>query len=185
MKIVSTNNTGFGATLKVPALQKVTNRRLLQSSHSGLKALGGPDEAKKAKVIVGVHVAENAGIAAAMAQLPGFDEIALSANEVKMAMEIYNGVYDFKFNETTLKSLLGALAANRVGAWMFKGASKLFSWIPAVGNGLNATIAGGTTATLGAAIISNAEAMDKIRQNSQQNGDMIKRIEDFIKKMDE
>ena len=101
---------------------------------------------------------------------------ALSANEIKMAMEIYNGVYDFDFDKTTIKSLIVGLAGKSVGKFLFKGASKLLTWVPGLGNGLNATVAGGTTAALGAAIISNAEDMLKERQNG-------KKLDSFFNKL--
>lgn len=174
MNISAINGENFGV-LSRPT-KRIVDRSLLKLQKSNLTNLCGPEEIKKAKIIVGLTVAENAGIAAAMAQMPGFDEVALSANEIKMAMEIYNGVYDFDFDKTTIKSLIVGLAGKSVGKFLFKGASKLLTWVPGLGNGLNATVAGGTTAALGAAIISNAEDMLKERQNG-------KKLDSFFKKL--
>lgn len=175
--MLSVNAVSFGLTSSSLATRKVVNRSLLKSAKNDLKSLCGPEEVSKAKAIVTLNVAENAGIAAAMAQLPGWDEAALAANEVKMAMEIYNGVYKFGFDKTTINSLVMGLLGNRIGTFVFKGASKLISWMPGIGNGVNATVAGGTTAALGAAIISNAEEMDKARRNG-------KKLDDFFKKLE-
>ena len=164
MNIMAINSPAFSAGLKVSMLSKNVNRKLLHATSSNLQTLCGPDEIALAKAIVAINVAENAAIAASMAQMPGFDELALSANEIKMAMEIYNGVYDFKFSKTVVKSLIMGFLGNRVGSWLFKGASKAFTWIPGLGNGLNASVAGTTTAALGAAIIDSAEEMDKARR---------------------
>lgn len=175
MKITA-GSMNFGAALQTATTQKLVNRSLLKSQKSNLRNLCGPEEVKKAKAIVAVTVAENTGLAAAMAQMPGIDEIALSANEIKMAMEIYNGVYDFDFDKTAIKSLVAGVAGKSVGNFLFKSASKCLTWIPGLGNGLNASVAGGTTAALGAAIISNAEEMDKARKRG-------KKFDDFFKKL--
>lgn len=177
MNVNAVSRVSFGATLQSPVAKKIVNRSLLKAPKSDLKVLCGPEELKKAKAIVAINVAENAGIAAGMAQMPGWDELALSANEIKMAMEIYNGVYNFGFDKTTVKSILTGFIGNRIGTWLFKGASKLVTWMPGVGNGLNATVAGTTTAALGAAIVSNAEEMDRARRNGQS-------LEKFLKSME-
>ena len=95
MQMMKINSVRFGAVLKAPTLSKTIDRSLLKSKISNLKPLYGPEEIEKAKGIVAINVAENAALAAGMAQMPGWDEVALSANEIKMAMEIYNGIYDF------------------------------------------------------------------------------------------
>lgn len=177
MQMMKINSVRFGAVLKAPTLSKTIDRSLLKGKISNLKPLYGPEEIEKAKGIVAINVAENAALAAGMAQMPGWDEVALSANEIKMAMEIYNGIYDFGFSKTAIKSILTGFIGNKIGSWVFKGASKLFTWIPGIGNGLNATVAGGTTAILGAHIIDHAEEMDKARKNG-------KRLNDFLDELD-
>ena len=178
MRMTSVSCVDFGANNMVaPVLKKTINRNLLKNATSTLKPLYGPSEVDLARAIVAVNVTENAAIAASMAQMPGLDEVALSANEIKMAIEIYNGVYDFNFSKTVIQSILMGLVGNRIGSWAFKGASKLFTWIPGLGNGLNATIASGTTVALGAAIINNAEQMDKARKRGEALDKFIKEME--------
>lgn len=178
MNVSAIKSAGVGVSLKAPTTKKLINRSVLKSQNSNLKNLCGPEEVKKAKKIVALTVAENAGLAAAMAQMPGFDEVALSANEVKMAIRIYNEVYKFSFDKTTIKSLIAGIVGKSVGKFLFKGASKCLSWIPGLGNGLNAGVAGGTTAALGALIISNAEDMDKARKNNE-------KLDNFFRKLEE
>ena len=157
--------------------QPKLNRKILQRT-SKMTNLNGPLEKSEAKKVVASFTAIGTGIAAGMAQVPGGDELALAANEVAMASAVLNGVYKFDLSKTVVKSLVTGLIGNRVGTYAFKSASKLFTWIPGLGNGLNAAVAGGTTAALGASIIAMAEDMDRARKNGQ-------RLDDFIKKMEE
>ena len=176
MNVSTINQVSFSANMNTPMLTKTVNRKLLKTT-SSLKPLCGPEEVKLAKAIVAINVAENAAIAAGMAQMPGLDEVVLSANEIKMAMEIFNVVYDFKLSKTIVESLLTGFIGNRLGTWLYKGASKAFTWIPGLGNGLNATIASGTTAALGAKIIDTAEKMDKARKRGDSLDKFINEIE--------
>ena len=153
------------------------NRKVLQKT-SRLTNLNGPAEKEKAAKVVASFTAIASGIAAGMAQVPGGDELALAANEVAMTTSILNGVYKFDFSKTVVKSLVTGLIGNRVGTYAFKSASKLITWIPGIGNGLNAAVAGSTTAALGASVIAMAEDMDRARRNGQ-------KLDDFIKKMEE
>ena len=152
------------------------NRSLLKKC-SGLSDINGPAEVKEAKKVVATYTALNSGTAAATAQAPGFDEVALAANEVLMATIIFNGVYDFKLSKTVVKALLTGLIGNRIGTSVFKGITKFVTWVPGVGNAINATVAGGTTAALGASVIAMAEDMDKARRQGQKIDDFIKKIE--------
>ena len=111
-----------------------------------------------------------------MAQMPGADEAALAGVEVVMATHIFNGIYDFKFSKTALKSLATGVAGHAVGKTAFKLASKSLTWIPGIGNALNAIVAGSTTAALGAALISVAEEMDDARKRG-------KKLDDFFEKL--
>lgn len=97
---------------------------------------------------------------------------------VAMATTIFNGVYYFDFSKTVIKNLLVGIIGNRVGTYAFKGASKLVTWIPGIGNCINAAVAGSTTAALGASIIAMCEDMDKARKRGEA-------LDRFIKKMDE
>ncbi len=65
-----------------------------------------------------------------------------------------------------------------VGKTAFKMASKSLTWVPGIGNALNAIVAGSTTAALGASLISLAEDIDKARKRGE-------KLDEFIKKMEE
>lgn len=164
MNIIAINSPIFSAGLKAYMLSKNVNRKLLKTTTNNLTSLCGPDEVALAKAIVAVNVAENAAIAAAMAQTPLLDEVVLSANEIKMAMEIFNVVYDFKLSEIMAESLISGFLGNKIGSWLY---TKAFTWIPGLGNSLNATIAGGTTVVLGGKIIEMAEKMDNARRRGE------------------
>ena len=169
MLVQPITKTNFGACVKhtvLPKGVKKLNRSILRNT-GDVSALYGPKEQAEAKKVVAAYTALNAGTAAITAQAPGFDEACLSAIEVAMAIAIYNGVYDFKFSETTIQSLLTGLIGNRVGTYAFKGASKFLTWMPGIGNGLNAIVAGGTTAALGTAIIKNCEKMQEDEYNRE------------------
>ena len=112
-----------------------------------------------------------------MAQAPGADEVMLAGVEVAMATHILNGIYNFDLSKTLLKTLGTAASGNIVGKSTFKLASKTFTWIPGVGNSLNAIVSGTTTAAIGAALIDKAEEMDRARRNG-------KKLDDFFKKME-
>ncbi|DAB12101.1 TPA: hypothetical protein CPT98_02345 [Candidatus Gastranaerophilales bacterium HUM_19] len=152
-------------------------RELLQKT-SCLKNINGPEEVKEARGWVAYYTAANTGIGALSAQAPGADELALAGIEVAMATTIFNGVYYFDFSKTVIKNLLVGIIGNRVGTYAFKGASKLVTWIPGIGNCINAAVAGSTTAALGASIIAMCEDMDKARKRGEA-------LDRFIKKMDE
>lgn len=153
------------------------NRAQLKSVNSKIKTLFGPTEKSKAKKWVAGYTASNAGIAAIMAQAPGADEFVLSSVEVVMATHIFNKIYGFGLDKTALKSLAAGVSGAYVGSRIFKGASKFFTWVPGIGNGLNAAVAGTTTAAIGASLIAIAEDMDDARRRG-------KKIDDFIKEME-
>lgn len=176
MNVSAISGTSFGSINYKTA--KPLNRASLKSTKSILKPLYGPAEKEKAKKWVFGYTIGNAGVAAATAQAPGFDELALAGIEVIMATHIFNGIYDFKFSKTALKSLATGVAGHAVGKTTFKLASKGLTWIPGLGNALNAVVSGGTTAALGAALIELAEEMDQARKRGQ-------KLDEFIKKMEE
>lgn len=158
--------------------KKTLNRALLKStSNNDLKPLFGPKEVKKAKVWVAGYTAGNSVTAALTAQAPGFDELALTGIEVLMATHIFNGIYDFKLSKTLLKSVAAGVAGHAVGKTTFKMLSKGITWIPVLGNTVNAVVAGGTTAALGAALIDIAEEMDKARKRGEKLDEFIKAME--------
>ncbi len=166
------STTNFGCAQMLTKTPKLMNRSLLQKT-SNLKNLHGPKEIKEAKKMIAIYSGINATTGAIGAQACGAEEIALGANEVTMAMAIINGVYDFSFSKGVIKSILTGIIGNRVGTYVFKGASKFVTWVPFLGNGLNAIIAGVTTAGLGADIIRWCEEKDKERKRN-------KRIDDIL-----
>ena len=153
------------------------NRNLLKPSSSKLSKLAGYAEKSEAKGWVAVYTASNAGIAAFTAQAPGADEFALAGVEVLMATHILNGIYNFNLSKTAIKSLATGVAGPVIGKTTFKLASKSLTWIPIIGNTLNATVAAATTAALGAALISTAEEMDEARRRG-------KKLQDFLDEME-
>lgn len=176
MRVSATNNQNFCAT-KTKLASKVVNRAKLKPSTTNLKPLAGPEEKRKARRWVAAYTAGNATLAAATAQAPGVDELALSGVEVIMATHIFNGIYDFKFSKTILKALAAGVAGHAIGKTTFKLISKAVTWVPVVGNGVNAVVSGTTTAALGASLIEMAEEMDEARRRG-------KKLDDFIKEME-
>lgn len=131
------------------------------------RVLRGPEEIAKANKIVLAHTGIATGIAAAMAQAPGADKVALMANEALMAAEICNGVYKLGFTESFIKSIATAYAGKRIGLTAFEIATKFFSWIPGPGNVINAGVAATTTSSLGKFLISTCEKAQRNGLNAQ------------------
>lgn len=152
---------------------KLVRKNLSQKS-SVLRDLAGPAEKSRARKRVAMYSAGNAVIAAATAQAPGVDEAILSGVEVTMAMDICKNVYKFKNSESIVSSLLAGFTGNRIGSWLFKSVS----WIPGVGNAINAGVAGCTTAAIGEGVITACEKMEKNLKRGE-------KIDEFIKKMEE
>lgn len=117
-------------------------------------AFGNAAQKAEAKKIVHFFSASSAGIAALMAQEPGLDEIALATNDVSMAMAIC-GVYNLPLKATVAKMIIAPIAGNALGVKAF---SKLVTWIPGAGNGLNAAVAGSVTEFIGHNIIKMCES---------------------------
>lgn len=176
MNVSSITQTGFTGVPVQSSLK--LNRQILKSTTTDLLHLAGPEEKSAAKAWVVAYTAGNAVLAAATAQAPGFDEALLAGVEVVMATHIFNGIYDFKFSKTALKSLGSGVAGHVIGKNAFKLATKAFTWIPGIGNGLNAIVSGTTTAALGAALIDMAEDFDKKRRQGE-------KLDEFIKKMEQ
>ncbi len=134
---------------------------------SQLKSLCGYSEKNKASKWVVAYTAGNAFAAGAMAQLPFFDELALTGIEGLMTMHIMNGIYKFDLSLSMVKSIAAALTAHKAGTTAFKVSSKFLTSIPIIGNSVNAVVAGTTTATLGAIIIKVAEKLDRARKEGK------------------
>lgn len=173
MYVSQINETNFGNSKMLSKTPKILNRNLLQSV-SKLGNLNGPYEIKKAKEIVKVYAALNAGAGALSAQAPGADELVLMGNEALMASAIVNDVYHLGFSKGFISSMLTAIMGNRVGTTTFKFASKFVTWVPFLGNAVNAGIASTTTYTLGITVIDMCEKIVKDKKNG-------KRIEDILK----
>lgn len=174
MRINGICTKSFGA-MNFPA--RTISRKSLNAGNSQLKALAGAYEKGKARAWVIAYTAGNSALAGATAQAGGLEEFLLSGVEVAMAAHIFNGIYDFKLSKTALKSLAAGVAGHAVGKTTFKLASKSLTWIPGLGNLLNAGVAGTTTAALGFALVEMAEDMER----SMRNG---KRMEDFLNEME-
>lgn len=129
--------------------------------------LNGPYEVSKAKKWVAAYTAGNAVLAGATAQAAGLEELALSGVEAAMALHIFNGIYDFKLSKTLLEALATGVKGHFIGKTTFKMASKSLTWIPIIGNSLNATVAGVTTLSLGMNLIEKAEELEKAQKRGE------------------
>ena len=119
-------------------------------------------------VVVGMTMT-NAFIGFFSAQLPGFDEIALSSTELAMGLKIVKGIYGFNFGDAVIKSIMLTVKAHFVG----KAVSKTVSWIPGIGNAINAGVAGCTTKAFGYALVDECERI-------QRELDRGKKIDDIL-----
>lgn len=166
MKVSQISQTNFGIT-------KILNRGLLQKT-SKLNPLNGPYEIKEAKKLVKIYAAGNAAEAACLAQIPGGDELVLSGIEAVMAAAIINGIYNFKASSGFISSMLTAYMGNKVGTTAFRFASKAVTWVPGIGNAINAGVAGATTYALGEFIINRCEQIDKARKRGEEIDKILK-----------
>lgn len=178
MNVTKVKSVNFGSNLQTLTTKKVLNRSLLKTQKNNLKDLAGPNEVRKARAWVAAYTAGNASIAGLTAQAGGLEEVALSGVEAVMAAHIFNGIYDFKLSKTLLESLATAVKGHFIGKTAYKLASKGLTWIPGLGNALNAIVAGTTTATLGAYLIDKAEEFEKAKKRGME-------IDEFIRRMKE
>ncbi len=183
MYVISRNSCATYFASQYTVSKQIINRRTLTSSNNKLKPLYGPEEIKRAKKIVKLYSVGNAITAAATAQEALIDKLVLSGIEIAMATHILNGIYDFKLPNTILKAIMTVILGKTIGTSTFSMiTASSFSWVPFLGNGLNAAIAGGTTALLGSALIYSAEEMDKRRKRGEKIDKFIKEMEDEDKK---
>lgn len=124
------------------------------------------DEAKG--VVIGMTMT-NAFIGFVSAQVPFGDEVVLSSVEAAMGLKIVKGIYGFKFGDAVIKSIMLAVKAHIVG----KVLSKSVSWIPGIGNLINAGVAGYTTKAFGYALVDECERI-------QSELDRGKKIDDIL-----
>lgn len=182
MEVNTINNIGFGATLQAPLAKRAVNRSLLKAPKSELKTLCGPAEKQKAQKWLTVYAATNTGIAAGLAQFPGADVAWLASVEAAMTLHIFNGIYGFKLSKSAMESLSAAAKGTAGGLLAFFVASKAVTWIPFIGNFINAGTAMLVTKALGEWLIDKAEETDKARKRGEKIDDFIKRIESYKKK---
>lgn len=94
-----------------------------------------------------------AGVAASMAQAPGFDIAAICAVEGTMCWTIAQ-LYGFEGGKGAFVTAIFPAIAGSVGPQLF---SKAFTWIPGAGNALNAAVAYGVATTAGLTTIAMLE----------------------------
>ncbi len=178
MNLAVVNNISFGANLASCKSSYPANRKLLKTANSKLKPLAGPKEKEEAKKAVLSYIGTNIGTGIVAAQFPVADEIAMAGVEVMMAHHIFNRIYGFDLSKTRLKSIAAGCMGTAVGTGMFKVASKTLTWIPLLGNCLNAAVAGVTTAMLAESLIEIAEQMDTARRRGEKIDEIIKKLEE-------
>jgi uncharacterized protein (DUF697 family) len=104
---------------------------------------------KRCHTIIHGAAVSGAGIAAAMAQLPGSDNVPLVALEVGMTITL-GSVFGISITESAAKSII-------VGAWGTTNGRGIFQfgigWIPGLGNSLNAGTAASVIELLEWAIV--------------------------------
>lgn len=88
----------------------------------------------KALIIVQSAATTAAGTAAALAQAPGADEVALTAVTTGMAWSIAK-IYNMKATGETVASFIAVAFGATFGTRL---ATKLVSWFPIIGNAANA-----------------------------------------------
>ncbi|MDD3437323.1 MAG: hypothetical protein PHC64_09260 [Candidatus Gastranaerophilales bacterium] len=121
-------------------------------------AFGNAAQRKYAQLAVQGFSALSAGIAAGMAQMPGADEAVLAANDAAMAIAICK-IYGLTLSKSLAPMLIAPIMGNSMGTAIFgKIISKGFTWIPAVGNGLNAGVAFAVTEFIGQSLIGKCES---------------------------
>ena len=175
--------TNFGNNIKpLTKNAKLINRSVLKKT-SSLRDLRGYAEREEAKGWVAAYALGNGAAAAALAQAGGLEEVLLSGVEVAMAAHILNGIYNFDLSKNAIKIIGTGIAGHKIGTTTFKWLSKSVTWVPLVGNAVNAAVAGSTTAALGAALIKTAEFMDEQRKKGKSMEEIMKKLQEFIKKM--
>ena len=107
------------------------------------------DEQKtQCHVIIHGAATSAAGVAAAMAQLPGLDNAPLMAIETVMVVSL-GKVFGVDVLETTAKGIIMSYLATAVGRGLFQFG---VGWIPLLGNAVNAATAFGVVEAMGWAV---------------------------------
>ncbi len=118
------------------------------------------DQRAECHIIIHAAATSGAGIAAAMAQAPGTDNIPLTALEVGMVIGL-GRVFGVSLTESAAKSILAGFLGTIVGRGVFQ---FLVGWVHGLGNAINAGTAAGVIESLGwavAADFSNGENRDR------------------------
>ena|SRR5665647_1143131 len=96
------------------------------------------------------------GIAAAMAQLPGTDNVPLMALEIGMVISL-GKVFGINLTEAAAKSFITAYLGTVIGRGIFQ---FTIGWVPILGNLVNAGTAAGVIEIMGWAIASDFSSKD-------------------------
>lgn len=174
--------TNFGSTKMLTSSSKLMNRKTLQKV-SSLNNLNGYLEKEKARNWVALYSAGNSFAAGTLAQAGGLEEFLLSGVEVLMAAHILNRIYKFDLSKNAIKIIGTGIAGHKIGTSTFKWLSKSITWVPLLGNTVNAVVAGSTTVALGEALIKTAEYMDEQRKKGKEMSEILKKLQEFIKNM--
>jgi uncharacterized protein (DUF697 family) len=106
------------------------------------------DQRDKCHAIIHGASVSGAGIAAAMAQAPGTDNIPLTAIEIAMVIAL-GQVFGISITESGAKSIIAGYLGTIIGRGVFQFA---IGWVPFLGNAVNAATAAGVIETLGWAV---------------------------------
>jgi uncharacterized protein (DUF697 family) len=93
----------------------------------------------------------SAGIAAAMAQAPGTDNIPIVAIEIGMVIAL-GRVFGVSLTESAAKGIIAGYAGTLVGRGIFQ---FLIGWTPVLGNAVNAATAASVVEALGWAVVAD------------------------------
>ena len=103
---------------------------------------------KECHAIIHAASAAAAGIGGGLAQIPGSDNIPLTAIQLTMTISL-GKVFGKSLSESSAKAAIGSVAATNIGRTV---SQVLVGWIPGFGNAVNATTAAGVTEALGWAL---------------------------------
>jgi uncharacterized protein (DUF697 family) len=102
-------------------------------------------EKKKCNYIIHTASASAAAIGGGLAQVPGADNIPLSALQCTMIISIAS-----VFNQSITKSTAQSILASQLATISGRAISQfLVGWMPGIGNAINASTAAGITETIG------------------------------------
>ena len=103
---------------------------------------------KECHAIIHAASVAAAGIGGGLAQIPGSDNVPLTAIQLTMTISL-GKVFGKSLSESSAKAAIGSVAASTIGRTV---SQVLVGWIPGFGNAVNATTAAGVTEALGWAL---------------------------------